>query len=234
MINFVCEFDRVDGTISIGEDCAGLATFSLAVESAVRSKGGTVDKVWASDNDIALRTMLERLGEFREVHSDVTVRDARTLPKVKLYGLGSPCQGESIAGSLLRAKDTRAKALESMVAWLSSGAANIPESFVMENVGNQCRGSGTRAFGRLISRLKTNFVVKFMCLNSRLWVPQNRDRTYIVGILKTSPHAHDFEFPIGIDGTVPDLASIIDLSLPCFETKQTAVSFATKHSPKLR
>ena len=61
MINFVCEFARVDGTISIGEDCAGLATFSLAVESAVRSKGGTVDKVWASDNDIALRTMLERL-----------------------------------------------------------------------------------------------------------------------------------------------------------------------------
>ena len=53
MINFVCEFDRVDGTISIGEDCAGLATFSLAVESAVRSKGGIVDKVWASDNDIA-------------------------------------------------------------------------------------------------------------------------------------------------------------------------------------
>ncbi len=200
---------------TVGEDCAGIGTFSLAVENAASAHGHTVDRLFVSESDVVLLDWVTSRHQYKASCTDVTKR--KVTPKVRAFGAGCPCQPESSMGAQNRGADTRSGALATTVQWLGTTCekkqSSLPNGFVLEQVKGFVRGeTARRRFNGLLAIMRRNYVVKWAQLNSQHFVPQSRGRVYIVGVRKILSTANKFSFPTTFP-TVPPLDTILE-SLP--------------------
>jgi len=113
---------------------------------------------------------------------DITKIDEKTIPDHMLLMGGFPCQSFSIAGRQKGFEDTRGTLFFDVARILNE---KKPKYILLENVKNLASHDNTKTIRTILETLnELGYVVDFTVINSNeAGVPQNRDRTYICGIL---------------------------------------------------
>lgn len=151
-----------------------------------------------------------------EIAGDITKVSASDIPEHDVLLAGFPCQPFSIAGvskknALNRPHGFRCEAQGT----LFFDVARIieyhkPRAFVLENVKNLVNHDKGKTF-RVIHHALTEelgYQVRSKVLNARSWVPQHRERIFIVGFREPNDFSFDdFEIPDPLNG--PRLRTIL-------------------------
>ena len=151
--------------------------------------------------------------------NDICTRDQATLDEygknLDLYAFAGPCQGFSTAGKGLGAADPRSQLTLKSVAFIEKSQ---PKSFVMENVHNLLTEQKYEKILKLVcnSLKKAGYTLWMKVLNSTHWVPQSRQRIYMVGIRTDVLRSESAAHGVGIWPELPTrrlitLPSVIDV-----------------------
>ena len=182
-------------TITYGSDFAGLSTMGIALHKLQYKSGCSGIKLchkFASDKKRASKKFIEVADPAERWDSDILKRNIGELKKtikpgtLSLYSFTSPCQGLSLAGLMRGLDDDRTQLFLSGITVI---AELSPEAFVSENVSTLARvGRFKPILAYAVKKLQTagsaGYYVTCKILNTRRFVPQNRDCIYIVGIRK--------------------------------------------------
>ena len=137
--------------------------------------------------------------ESEELGDITTIRPGRDTPdNIDILCAGFPCQAFSVAGKRLGFDDTRGTLFFEIARLLTHYVENKRpiRCLVLENVKGLLSHDNGRTFAviyRVLSDL--GYTIEFQLLNTRWWLPQNRERIYIVGYIgnRGGPQV----FPIG-------------------------------------
>ena len=163
------------------------------------------DCVFTSEwNRYAQLTYMANYNCDHEIAGDITQVPADSIPPHDLLLAGFPCQPFSIAGvskknALGKPHGFRCEAQGTLffdVARIIE--SHRPSAFLLENVKNLMRHDGGKTFD-VIHRTLTKelgYQIHWKLLDSRSWVPQRRERIFIVGFRESNGFTFDdFYFP---------------------------------------
>jgi DNA (cytosine-5)-methyltransferase 1 len=172
--------------------------------------------VWTSEWDkFAVQTYKANFPDEHEIWSDITTAvPERDVPDHDVLLAGFPCQPFSLAGvskknSLGRAHgflDLTQGTLFFDVARII--AAKRPKAFLLENVKNLLSHDGGKTFDTIkrVLREELGYHIHYKVINAANWVPQHRQRIFIVGFRENLPFGWDL---LQIPDTKPTLSSIL-------------------------
>ena len=203
--------------------------------------------VWTSEWDkFAVQTYKANFPDEQDIWSDITKADPeKDIPDHDVLLAGFPCQPFSLAGvskkiSLGRAHgflDLTQGTLFFDVARII--AAKRPKAFLLENVKNLISHDGGKTFDTIkrVLREELGYHIHYKVINAESWVPQNRQRIFIVGFRENMPFCWDL---LQIPDARPTLGTILHSSgeepeTPYTETHRgkTRVSERYTHSDGL-
>ncbi|MBR4027129.1 MAG: DNA (cytosine-5-)-methyltransferase [Lachnospiraceae bacterium] len=151
-------------------------------EVGIRNSNLIGEVVFASEID--KHATASYLSNFKNNHlnGDITKIDEKDIPNHDLLVAGFPCQAFSIAGRQKGFQDTRGTLFFDVARILKE---KQPKYFLLENVKNLVSHDSGNTFKIIIQTLnEIGYTIDFTILNSlEAGLPQNRERTYIVGIL---------------------------------------------------
>ncbi|RYG99117.1 MAG: DNA (cytosine-5-)-methyltransferase [Alphaproteobacteria bacterium] len=124
-----------------------------------------------------------------ELTGDITKIEARDIPKHDVLLAGFPCQPFSLAGVSKKNSLGRAHGFQcDMQGTLFFDIARIikhhqPKAFLLENVKNLKSHDKGRTFDVIMKTLREDlgYTVETRVIDARSWVPQHRERIFIVG-----------------------------------------------------
>lgn len=144
--------------------------------------------VFSSEIDtFARQTYKDNFNE--EQHKDITQIEAKDIPAFDVLLAGFPCQAFSILGKRKGFEDTRGTLFFDIARILEY---HKPKAFLLENVKNlkhHDRGNTLKVILESLQELGYNVHTKV--INAKHYIPQNRERIYIVGFKDEV----DFKFP---------------------------------------
>lgn len=148
-------------------------------------------------DDHARRTYKANFPDSDDIAGDITKVDLSSIPEHDLLLAGFPCQPFSLAGvskknSLGRKHgfldETQGTLFFNIVSILK---AKQPKAFLLENVKNLRSHDGGNTYRVIVGALRElGYQVRDEVINAAAWVPQKRERVYLVGF-KTPV---DFDF----------------------------------------
>ena len=162
-------------------------------EEGIRLTGIPHEIVFASEIDrFAQKSYSANFGETN-LFGDITKIKAEDIPNHDLVIAGFPCQSFSIAGKRKGFDDIRGTLFFDLVRVL---VAKKPQYIILENVKNLVGHDRTNTIKTILKTLNDiGYTVDFSVVNSfEAGVPQNRDRTYIVGILGYPSEKFEIDF----------------------------------------
>jgi DNA (cytosine-5)-methyltransferase 1 len=175
---------------------SGIGGFSLGLEQA----GVQPKWIGYSDIDVYANSVFKR--RFKNGHrlgsiTDVSY-DSLKGKRIDLFTGGFPCQAFSISGSRRGFKDSRGTLFFEIARVLEDYIKNgkpIP-CILLENVKGLLNHDSGRTFAvvyRILSDL--NYTIECQLVNTKWWLPQNRERIYILGRYNGNPSGRKV-FPI--------------------------------------
>lgn len=172
--------------------------------------------VWTSEWDkYAVQTYKANFPDEHEIWGDITTADPeKDVPDHDVLIAGFPCQPFSLAGvskknSLGRAHgflDLTQGTLFFDVARII--AAKRPKAFLLENVKNLLSHDGGKTFETIkrVLRDELGYHIHVKVVNAASWVPQHRQRVFIVGFRENLPFGWDL---LQIPDAKPTLRTIL-------------------------
>lgn len=167
--------------------------------------------------------------DTHEIAGDITAVPSEDVPEHDLLLAGFPCQPFSIAGVSKKNALNRPHgfACEAQGTLFYQVARIIrdrqPKAFVLENVKNLVNHDRGETF-KVIHKVLTQdlgYNIDWKVLNAKSWVPQNRERIFIVGFRNPTKFSFDgLKIPDLFDG--PKLGSILHRAGESFEAGYTA------------
>jgi len=159
---------------------SGIGGFDLALTRL----GHTV--IGASEIDEYARSIYARHFPGVRQYGDATKIKAEELPDFDGIVAGFPCQTFSIAGNRLGFEESRGT-LFFEIARIAK--QKRPRYLLLENVKGLLSHDGGRTFAEILATLDDlGYDAEWQVLNSKYYVPQNRERIFIIGYLRnTSP-----------------------------------------------
>lgn len=161
----------------------------------------------------AVRTYEENFPDGRKVWGDITKTKPEDLPDHDILLAGFPCQPFSLAGVSKKNSLGRAHGfLDKTQGTLFFNLVNIlaakqPKAFLLENVKNLRGHDGGRTYTVIRGALEElGYQVHDTVIDSRPWVPQRRERIFLVGFLR--PVNFSFE-EMAVPQRGPTLATIL-------------------------
>lgn len=171
---------------------AGIGGFRLGLEAL----GGRC--VFASEIDQGAReTYLQNFGNSGELYGDITQYYGQDLPSFDILTGGFPCQSFSVRGEQKGLNDSRGQLYRELLRML---VVCQPKVFLFENVAHLVTMDGGKRNHRdspmnemkigqtfqmmLDSFESTGYHITWNIINSRHWLPQQRERVYILGFRK--------------------------------------------------
>lgn len=160
---------------------AGIGGFRLGMESAGHECVGfcEIDKFART----SYKAIHDTEGEV-EMHDITTVSDEfiRGIGSVDVICGGFPCQAFSIAGKRKGFEDTRGTLFFEIARFAS---ILIPRYLFLENVKGLLNHEGGATFETILRALdELGYDVEWDCINSAAYIPQNRERVFIIGHLR--------------------------------------------------
>jgi len=176
---------------------SGIGGFRYPLE-----KIGGFRHVWSNDfNKYANQVYTARFGEENHHSGDVRGVNTEDIPDHDLLCAGFPCPSFSVAGRRKGLQDPRGTLFFEIC---RIAEAKKPKLLLLENVKGLLSHDGGATFGVIIQALdELGYWVEWQVLNSRDWIPQNRERVFIIGHLRGSSSRPIF--PVGeTDGVVQE------------------------------
>jgi DNA (cytosine-5)-methyltransferase 1 len=144
------------------------------------------------------------------------IREVRWLPPHDVMLAGFPCQPFSLAGVSKKLSLGRPHGfLDVVQGTLFFEIARLadqhrPPILFLENVKHLLRHDRGMTFNTILSTLENmDYEVSWRVVDARSWVPQHRERVFIVGLDRRVFGQGRFQFPLIPDGA-PKLASILE------------------------
>ena len=162
---------------------SGIGGFRLGLQRAGH------ECVGSCEIDEYARTIYQKhfVGNIRH---DVRHVHENEVPDVDIITAGFPCQAFSIAGKRMGFDDTRGT-LFFEIARLAKEIR--PKILFLENVKGLLNHDKGRTFGTIINTLyELGYDVEWQVINGKYFVPQNRERVFIIGHLRDKPTAKIF------------------------------------------
>ncbi|MDR2152876.1 MAG: DNA cytosine methyltransferase [Helicobacteraceae bacterium] len=167
---------------------AGIGGFRAGMEAAGHKCVGFCEK-----DKYAVKSyeaIYETKGEWYE--SDITNVKANEMPNADCWCAGFPCQPFSIAGKREGFNDAKRGGVFGEIITLAR--RKKPQILFLENVKGLL--ARQRDFGRIITEMDgAGYDVQWQVIDSRFFVPQHRERVYIIGHLRGSSRPE--VFPLG-------------------------------------
>ena len=197
--------------------------------------------VWTSEWDpYAVRTYKANFRESEVIWGDITKADAkRDVPDHDVLLAGFPCQPFSLAGVSKKNSLGRAHGfLDETQGTLFFDIARIikekkPKAFLLENVKNLVSHDKGNTFEKIkkVLEQELHYKIDFKIVNASNWVPQNRQRIFIVGF--KNPKSHFSWEELEVPAIKPDLSTILHSPEEPHETPYTSkVNGKTKVNEK--
>ncbi|WP_062805980.1 DNA (cytosine-5-)-methyltransferase [Enterococcus pernyi] len=160
---------------------AGIGGFRLGMESAGHECVGfcEIDKFARA----SYKAIHDTEGEV-EMHDITTVSDefVRRIGHIDIICGGFPCQAFSIAGKRKGFEDTRGTLFFEIARFAS---ILRPRYLFLENVKGLLNHEGGATFETILRALdELGYDCEWDCINSAAYVPQNRERVFIIGYLR--------------------------------------------------
>ena len=169
---------------------SGIGGFDLALQRQ------GIEMVGACEIDKYARSVYQRQFPGVRVWNDATKIDPKEVPNHDILAFGFPCQSFSVAGSRGGFSDTRGT--------LFFEGARIakekrPPILLMENVLGLLSHDKGQTMSVILATLdEMGYEWEYQVFNSKHWVPQNRERVFIIGYSRESGRRKIF--PIEGDG----------------------------------
>ncbi len=155
---------------------AGIGGFRLGMERAGHECIGSCE--WDKH---ARETYKKNFGSYPE-YDDAKDLHPQSLPYFDVLCAGFPCQAFSIAGKRLGFEDTRGTIFFEIA---RIAKEKRPPYLFLENVRGLLSHDKGRTFDTIISTLdEMGYDAEWQVLNSKYFVPQNRERIFIIGHLR--------------------------------------------------
>src|SRR3990167_2903170 len=140
------------------------------------------NSVWYNDIDRwAVKSYNAIFSESNEAR-DIREVNPKEIPEFDMLTAGFPCQSFSIAGKRKGFADTRGTLFFEIC---RIAEYHRPRLLLLENVKGIFSHEGNRTFATILSSLDDmGYDVEWLCINSKGFVPQNRERVFIVGHLR--------------------------------------------------
>lgn len=175
--------------------------------------------VWTSEWDkYAVQTYKANFPDEHEIWDDITKADPeKDVPDHDVLLAGFPCQPFSLAGVSKKNSLGRAHGfLDLTQGTLFFDVARIisvkrPKAFLLENVKNLLSHDGGKTFETIkrVLREELGYHIHYKIVNAASWVPQHRQRIFIVGFREDLPFGWDL---LQIPDAKPTLGSILHTS----------------------
>ena len=168
----------------VSEDCAGMSTVFMACTEEF--PGRDVQLVHATEQQPWLVDLM-RKAHHSQVDFDMRKRNKKAVALINrgdldAHGIGFPCQSYSKSGLLEQDSDDRVKGLAK--ACIKFVEEKRPRLFLLECVVGFRHSKNQKALLKALE--KAGYVARELTVNSEHWVPQHRDRYYLLGLLSTS------------------------------------------------
>lgn len=124
------------------------------------------------------------------VVQDAKTLDINSLPDADVFTGGFPCKPFSVAGKELGEGDPDHGNLGKIM--VNIILTKLPKAFLLENVKGLINSKNIKFFNELIDELSVNYNVVYKCIDCSDFIPQKRERVFIVGIRKDLDKIYTF------------------------------------------
>ena len=170
---------------------SGIGGFHLGFERA----GFEVTSYFSEIDKHAVAVYQHQFKNATYVGSVTDVRGAE-LPNIDLITFGSPCQDFSLAGKRKGMDGERSSLILEAIRLISECR---PRAFVWENVKGTFSSNDGEDFAAILQEFANigGYRLEWQLLNTSWFLPQNRERIYLVGYSTTTNRSWGGVFPIG-------------------------------------
>ena len=171
---------------------SGIGGFSLGMKQA----GINIDHHFNSDIDTYANAVYKYNFKNSKNVGSVTDVSGKQLPKIDIITFGSPCQDFSLAGRRSGMGGERSSLITEAIRLIRECR---PSVFVWENVKGTFSSNNGEDFWAIIKEFTNigGYRLEWQLLNTKWFLPQNRERIYLVGHLAEGNTKE--VFPIGED-----------------------------------
>ena len=171
--------------------CLSLFTGIGGFDLALHKRGHEI--VGACEIDGFARRVYAKHFPGVHIYEDATQINASELPDFELLVAGFPCQTFSIAGNRLGFEESRGT-LFFEIARIAK--QKRPRLLLLENVKGLLNHDGGKTFAVILATLdELGYDAQWQVLNSKYFVPQNRERVFIIANLRGTSRPE--VFPLG-------------------------------------
>ena len=170
---------------------SGIGGFHLGFEKA----GYEVQSYFSEVDKYAIDVYSNNFKDAKYVGSVTDVRGG-DLPKIDVITFGSPCQDFSLAGKRKGMGGDRSSLITEAIRLISECR---PSLFIWENVKGTFSSNNSEDFWAIIQAFANigGYRLEWQLLNTKWFLPQNRERIYLVGYL--GDRSGGQVFPVGED-----------------------------------
>ena len=174
---------------------SGIGGFHLGFEKA----GYKVTSYFSEIDKHAVAVYKNKFKNSNYVGSVTDVRGAE-LPKIDLITFGSPCQDFSLAGKRKGMEGDRSSLILEAIRLIGECR---PRVFIWENVKGTFSSNSGEDFSAIIQAFANigGYRLEWQLLNTSWFLPQNRERIYLVGYSTEPKRDWRGVFPIGEDNS---------------------------------
>ena len=183
---------------------AGIGGFELGIQAASDKTGIETECVFASEFDPESKAKDINKQPARIIynknfgecpHGDITKTDASDMPDCDLIVGGPPCQDFSIAGKRAGLCGTKGSMFNEFI---RIAREKQPRYLLIENVKGILSSNSGWDFAKILIELEdAGYSCEGQVLNTKNYLPQNRERVFLVGHLAGSERSGSKIFPIG-------------------------------------
>ena len=170
---------------------SGIGGFHMGFERA----GYKVKSYFSEIDKHAIAVYKHKFKDAEYVGSVTDVRGAE-LPKIDLITFGSPCQDFSLAGRRKGMDGERSSLILEAIRLIGECRPGV---FVWENVKGTFSSNAGQDFAAILQAFANigGYRLEWQLLNTSWFLPQNRERIYLVGYSTTTKRSWRGVFPIG-------------------------------------
>lgn len=156
---------------------SGIGGFHLGFERA----GFEVNSYFSEIDKYAIQVYKHKFKNSNYVGSVTDVRGG-DLPKIDIITFGSPCQDFSLAGKRKGLRGERSSLIGEAIRLIRE---TRPRVFIWENVKGTFSSNNRQDFAAILQAFANigGYRLEWQLLNTKWFLPQNRERVYLVGYL---------------------------------------------------